>query len=348
MKTLRTAVIGLGRIGWRYHLPQIRAHDGFELVAVADPLEERRDEAKAEYGIKTYPGCRELLDAEKLDLVVVASPTAFHADHAVAAMAAGCDVFCEKPMAPSLAEADRMVAAMKSRGRKLMLFQPHRAGADLVALREILRLGLIGPLYMIKRACSAYTRREDWQAFRKNFGGMLNNYGAHFIDEVLHLSGSRAKRVFCALRTVASLGDADDVVKVVIETESDMLLDVDINMASAQPMQPWHVLGRRGSIVMDEDNGAWRVRFFAEEDLTAPATQQGLAARDRKYDSGEKIRWQEKAFPLSDFQAVDYYQKCYEHFALGAEPFVPIEESRELIRVLDACRTNAGWNYDDE
>ncbi|MDK1032310.1 MAG: hypothetical protein QGD94_09915, partial [Planctomycetia bacterium] len=92
----------------------------------------------------------------------------------------------------------------------------------------------------------------------------------------------------------------------------------------------------------------WPVRFFAEEDLPAPATQQGLAARNRKYGSGEKIRWQEKAFPLSDFQAVDYYRKCYEHFALSAEPFVPIEESRELIRVLDACRENAGWNHDDE
>ncbi|MDP6380012.1 MAG: Gfo/Idh/MocA family oxidoreductase [Phycisphaerae bacterium] len=341
MKTLRTAVIGLGRIGWQFHLPQITSRDGFDLVAVADPLEERREQAKSEFGARGYSTCGELLEGEGLDLVVVASPTPFHADHAEAAFEAGCDVFCEKPMAASLAEADRMVASAKSHGRKLMLFQPHRAGADLVALREI--LGLIGPVYMIKRACSAYTRREDWQAFRKNAGGMLNNYGAHFIDQVLHLSGSRAKRVFCALRSIASLGDADDVVKVVIETEGGMLLDVDINMASAQPMQPWHILGNRGSIVMDQESRAWHVRLFAEEDLTNLATQQGFAARDRRYGSGEKIPWQEKVFPLSDFQPTDYYEKCYEYFAMGAEPFVPMEESRELMRVLNECRQSAGW-----
>lgn len=343
MKTLRTAIVGLGRIGWQFHLPQVARHEGFELVAVVDPLQERLEEARSAFHVQGYREYHELLDRETLDLVVLASPTGFHPSQADAAFRHGCDVFCDKPMAASLEQADLMIAAMKRHGRKLMIYQPHRAGSDVVSLQEILRQALIGPVYMIKRASSAYTRRNDWQAFRKHGGGMLNNYGAHYIDQLLYVSGSRARRVTCLLRTVASLGDADDVVKVVIETEDGTSLDLDINMASAHPIQPWHVLGRHGSIVLDPERAAWRVRFFRSEELADIGVHDTLAAPDRRYGSGEHIPWREATFPLSDFEPVDFYARCYEYFALDRPPFVPVAESREVMRVLEACRQDAGW-----
>ena len=341
MNALRTAVIGLGRIGWQFHVPEVVQHEGFELVAVVDPLPERLKEAKSTFGATGYPSCEALLEAETLDLVVVASPTHFHADHAISAFARGCDVFCDKPMAISLQEADRMIAAMEQHDRKLMIYQPHRARSEAVALQEILRQDLIGPVYMMKRANANYDRRNDWQAFRKHGGGMLNNYGMHFVDQLLYLSGSRARRIACALRMIASLGDADDVVKVMIETENGMILDLDINMASAHPIPPWLVLGERGSALLNEEQGAWEVRFFRQEQLADVPIQEGLAAYDRRYGSGEIIPWQEASFALADFETIDFYQKCYEFFALDGEPFVPISESREVMRVLDVCRKDA-------
>ncbi len=68
-----------------------------------------------------------------------------------------------------------------------------------------------------------------------------------------------------------------------------------------------------------------------------------LAAEARRYGSGETIPWQERVFPLSDFAPVDFYAKCYEYFAMGKEPFVPVAETREVMRVMDACRRDAGW-----
>jgi scyllo-inositol 2-dehydrogenase (NADP+) len=339
MRTLRTAVIGLGRIGWKFHVPQIIRHDGFDLAAVVDPLQERLDEAKSEFGVQGYANCDRLWDAETLDLAVIASPTPFHSEQAIAAFENGCDVFCDKPMAPSLDEADRMIDSMKKHGRKLMVYQPHRASVGTVALRGLLSRDIIGPVYMIKLARSAYTRRNDWQAFRKYGGGMLNNYGAHYIDQSLYISGSRAKRVTCALRTIASLGDADDVVKTVIETDNGIILDIDINMALAHPLPAWQILGERGSLVLEKK--AWRARFFRYEELADIGVQAGLAAKDRRYGSGETIPWQESSFPLSDFQPVDFYEKCYDYFALDGKPFVPIAETREVMRVLDECRKDA-------
>ena len=340
-QTLRTAVIGAGRIGWEFHIPQALQHEGFDLVAVVDPLQERLDEVRAEFGVAGYRDTGALLRSEQLDLVVIASPTHFHADQALAAFERGCDVFCDKPLAATLEGADRVIVAMKAHNRKLMIYMPHRARTDVVALREILRQDLIGPVTMIKRAWPMYRRRNDWQALKRYGGGMLNNYGAHLIDILLHLSGSRASRVSCSLRVIASLGDADDVVKAVIETESGVILDLDINMASAHPMPEWHILGQYGGILFDEARQAWRVRTVRPEELEDIQLHEQLAAPQRRYGSGETIPWHEVLFPLSDFQPIDYYTKCYEYFALDHEPFVPIDETREVMRVLDACRKDA-------
>ncbi len=342
MKRLRTAVVGLGRIGWQYHLPSIIRNKGFDLVAVADPLTERLREAEVQFAVPSFSTLDQLLETVDIDLLVVASPTELHADHAVRGFESGCDVLCEKPLARSLTEADVMIDTMKRTGRKLMVYQPHRCGSDTLALRDLLHRDLIGPVYMIKRAWSGFDRRTDWQAFRAHGGGMLNNYGAHMIDQLLYLSHSPVRRVVCSLRSVVTRGDADDVVKLLMETSDGLLLDLDITMAAAQPLPAWHVFGSRGSALLDEHEGCWRVRFFQEEEVSPLAPQQGLAAEQRRYGSGETLPWREEAIPLSRFPPVDFYAKAYDYFALGKESFVPIRETREVMRVIEMCRKDAG------
>jgi predicted dehydrogenase len=142
------------------------------------------------------------------------------------------------------------------------------------------------------------------------------------------------------LRTVASLGDAEDVVKAVIETEGGVILDVDIHMAAAHPFPPWQVLGQRGSILFDSAEFAWQVRFFRERELPELVPQQGMAAQDRRYPS-QPIPWHEAAFSLADYEPVHFYERCYAFYALNEAPFVPIAETREVMRVLDVCRRSA-------
>ena len=205
MKQLRTVVVGLGRIGWQFHLPQIARHDGFDLAAVVDPLDERRQEADAEYRVPGYTDLQSCVEDMAVDLVVLASPTPMH-------------------------------AAAQRHERRLMIYQPERGSREVVCLQSILAQGLIGEVYLIKHTRTMYTRRNDWQAWRRFGGGMLNNIGAHLIDACLHVARAPAAKITCHLRTIASLGDADDVVKALIETENGVLLDIDINMASARPM----------------------------------------------------------------------------------------------------------------
>ncbi len=346
MKVLKTAVIGLGRIGWQYHVPQLMKHSGFELVAVADPMKERLDEAKEQCSLRGYEDYRELLEKEELDLIVIASPTPFHLEQAVTAMEKGIDVFVEKPMAQSLEEADKMIEASKRTGRKLMVYQPHRIAPDVQVLKSILARDLIGRVYMIQGSfTSEYMRRNDWQALKKYGGGMLNNYGSHFVDALLYITGSTAKKISCSLRCIASLGDADDVVKALIETENGIILDIDINRAAAVQIPRWLVFGSRGAIRHEyTDKGAqFYVRYFKEEELPKMELVEDMAAPGRKYDNTGAIPWREEIVPISWEKRINFYDKCYEFYALDSEPFVPLEHSREVMRVLEECRKDAGW-----
>ena len=341
MKQLKTVVVGLGRIGWQFHLKQAHEHEGFSLVGVVDPLPDRLQEAWTTYNVDGFPNLDACLAATKPDLVAIASPTNFHVDQAILAFKAGCDVFCDKPVAPSLAEADRMIESATAHGRKLMVYQPHRVTPAAVAIRDLISRGLIGPVCSMKFRSASYVRRNDWQAFVKHGGGMLNNYGAHLIDQALYFSESRAARVSCCLRTIASLGDADDYVKAIIETESGTVLDIEINMASALDMPRFQILGRYGSITEDKESNSWKVRYFDPSELTDVPIQNGLAADGRRYGSGEEIPWQEALFPTSDYERISFYDRCHDYFAGDQPPLVPIEETREVMRVMDECRKDA-------
>lgn len=330
---------GLGRIGWDFHIPSIIKNAGFELAAVADPLKERTAEAAEKFKCLPFETLNEALEKVKPDLTVIASPTKFHTEQTIAAFRNGSDVFCDKPMAISYEEALSMEKAMREYGRKFMVYQPRRLNADFIMLKEILKEGLIGPVFMIKRAESNYERRNDWQAFRKNGGGMLNNYGAHYIDQTMNIAGSKAEKISCSLRVAASLGDAEDVVKAVIETKNGILIDVDINQAAAITLPEWYIFGKYGS--MKWENGTWHVRYYDPKAVKDIGTQDGLAAANRKYGNGEIIPWKKKEFSVSEIKVPDYYDKCYEYYAEGKAPLVDISETMEVMRILKSCREDA-------
>ncbi len=341
-QVLKTAVLGLGRIAWYFHVPQIISHPRFELAAVVEPLPERLREAAEKFRPGAcFATCEEMYAKLKPDLVVVASPTSFHRQQVLQAFEMGCDVFCDKPLTLSLGETDEIVEAMHRYGRKLMVYQPHRVTAEASAIKHILSGGLLGKIYLIKHSVANFNRRSDWQAFRKNGGGMLNNYGAHFIDQLLYLNQSKFRKICCELRTVATLGDAEDVVKAVITAENGVILDLDINMAAAHEVSPWYIAGSCGSAVFDSERQEWNLRYFEPAELARINPQEGLAAANRTYGSGETIPWKTKVIANKDFSDIDFYEKCLEYFSGGCPPFVPVDETREVMRAIDECRRNA-------
>ncbi len=267
---LKTALIGLGRIGMAYHLPEILKHPEYRLIAVADVDPSRLEEASALSGARGYVDYREMLRKEELDLVVIASPTLFHKEQAVAAMAAGCGVILDKPMAADLSSTREIAAAAETYGRRITVYQPHRFFALSTVVRRVLDSGVLGEVFQMRRCTSNYVRRSDWQALKKYGGGMLNNFGSHYIDQLLYFSGETVKKVFCRLQCVATLGDAEDVVRIVMETEKGAVLDVDINQAAAIYPEPLLIHGKYGAARLEKDSEGkevLHVRWYDPKEL---------------------------------------------------------------------------------
>lgn len=141
---IRYGVVGLGRAGWGIHVHELRPRADAKIVAVADPVAERRDQAAGEFGCKAYPTLAKLLKQDDVEVVVIATPSVSHAPDAKKTLAAGKHVVVEKPMAMSVAEADSMIAASEAAGKKLFVHQNYRFRAEFVHMKEVIDSGIIG------------------------------------------------------------------------------------------------------------------------------------------------------------------------------------------------------------
>jgi myo-inositol 2-dehydrogenase/D-chiro-inositol 1-dehydrogenase len=144
-RTIGVALVGSGRMG-SFHGETIgRRIPGARLVAVADPAPGAAERLAGSLGAqRAYTETAEAFADSDVDAVVIAAPARFHADLVVAAAAAGKGVFCEKPMALSLADADRAIDAARAAGVVLQVGFNRRFAADWSAARRLLDAGVVG------------------------------------------------------------------------------------------------------------------------------------------------------------------------------------------------------------
>jgi predicted dehydrogenase len=145
MDAIRIAVIGVGRIGIT-HLENLahRVH-GTRLLAATTSKSERATQAHSFCDeVNIYPALSDLLTSESLDAVVIASSTSAHADNVEQCAAAGLHIFCEKPLALTLEDCDRAIAAVEKAGVKIMIGHVRRFDAGHVEAKRQIEAGAIG------------------------------------------------------------------------------------------------------------------------------------------------------------------------------------------------------------
>jgi myo-inositol 2-dehydrogenase/D-chiro-inositol 1-dehydrogenase len=138
----RIAVVGAGRIG-RLHAANIARLDRLELAAVADPV-------PVDLGCETLADWRELLGRADVDAVAICSPTALHAEQVAAFAEAGKHVFCEKPLAARLGDADRALAAADAAEIVLQVGYNRRFDRNFAAVRELVASGRVGRPVLVR------------------------------------------------------------------------------------------------------------------------------------------------------------------------------------------------------
>ena len=196
-RALGLGVIGLGMAG----AVMVRAaarHSGTVLTAAADPQPGPREAFGRDFNARTYADARALCEDPAVEVVYIATPHQFHAEHAVMAAERGKHVILEKPMALTLADCDRIIAAVERAGVHLIVGHTHAFDSAVRAMRGLIASGEFGGLGMI--ASWNYTnylyrpRRPEELDTRKG-GGILFNQVPHQIDTVRLLGGGLVKSV---------------------------------------------------------------------------------------------------------------------------------------------------------
>jgi 2-alkyl-3-oxoalkanoate reductase len=147
-KAYRVAVLGAGYVA-PYHLRALQAIPGVEIAAIADPDSEKAGLLARQFSIQRVAGTLDDLASEPLDAVHILTPPAFHADLAIAAMRRGCHVFVEKPMAETVADCDRMIAAARETGRVLTVNHSYRFDPVVLKALDMVKAGAIGEVLAV-------------------------------------------------------------------------------------------------------------------------------------------------------------------------------------------------------
>ena len=145
MNQIRIGVVGVGRMGLTHAENLAHRVRGARLAAVTTSSQERAAEAQRCCGeIAVYPSLEALLAAESLDAMCISSSTSAHADNVVQCAAAGLHIFCEKPLALSLADCERAISATERAGVKLMIGHVRQFDSGHVEAKHHIDAGAIG------------------------------------------------------------------------------------------------------------------------------------------------------------------------------------------------------------
>ncbi|WLR61061.1 Gfo/Idh/MocA family protein [Guptibacillus hwajinpoensis] len=232
MNELKIGVIGCGSIAKHRHLPEYAANTQIKIAAVCDIVKTRADETAVLYGAKSYESYEELLQNSEIDAVSVCTPNYLHAPISIAALKAGKHVLCEKPMATSRADAEEMIEAARTCGKKLMIAHNQRFVPSHAKARDILASGEIGKVYSFRTAFG-HPGPEGWSVDGKDswffekekaFIGAMGDLGVHKTDLIRYLLNEEIVEVGSFVETSAKeFATVDDNAVCILKSESGII-----------------------------------------------------------------------------------------------------------------------------
>ena len=193
-KKISFAVVGCGHIGKR-HAAIIQNNPHCELTALCDvkPLDQLGLEAYS--GIAFYSSIEDLLAADlTIDVVCICTPNGLHADQSVIALKHKKHIVCEKPMALTKEDCERIIETAKDASRQVFCVMQNRYSPPSAWLKEIMTQKYLGDIYMVQINClwnrdEQYYKKEGWKGTKNLDGGTLFTQFSHFVDMMYWLFG---------------------------------------------------------------------------------------------------------------------------------------------------------------
>lgn len=246
-RQIRVGLIGYGFSGKTFHAPLIAGVPGLKLCAVAS-----RDAGKVTADIpdaRVYGTPREMLAANDIDLVVIATPNDTHAPLARAAIDAGKHVVIDKPFTLDLAEARALVALSHDRNLLLSVFHNRRWDSDFLSVKRAIEDGVIGTVSHFESHFDRFRPavRDRWREHAVAGGGIWFDLGPHLVDQAVQLFGL-PDRVRASLAKQRTGAVADDWAHVVL-SYAERRVVLHAGMLVAGGTNRFTVHGDAGSLV---------------------------------------------------------------------------------------------------
>jgi len=192
MSKLKIALIGCGHVGKR-HLEHIDRLG--QLVAVCDLKIKLAREFAKQYKCHFYEKLCQLLENEsEAELISICTPNGLHAEHSIESLRAGKHVLCEKPMATSVKDCERMITEAERANKRLFIVKQNRFNPPIVALKKAVSGGKLGKILSVQVNCfwnrdAKYYLSSDWKGSQSLDGGVLFTQFSHFIDLLYWIVG---------------------------------------------------------------------------------------------------------------------------------------------------------------
>ncbi len=339
---IRVAVLGQGRSGLDIHCRYFRtAPHKYQIAAVADLLEDRRQCAQSEMSCDAYADYRDLLVREDIELVVNALPSHLHPQATIDSLNAGHHTICEKPLAWSVAELDTMIAAARAAARQLLPFQQSRNAPQFQKMLQVIESGVLGRIVQISISFSGFARRWDWQTVQEYRGGNLLNTGPHPMDQAMRLLDfNMPDQILCAMDRANTFGDAEDYVKILLRTKDKPVIDVEISSCTTFPPAMYTVHGERGGLSGGPAGLAWRYydpqtapeQSLVRSPLPGPSyCREELKMIERSWTPNKA---EQNAFA---YMSNAFYNGVFAGLRGGAEPEITPQQVRVQIAVIEEC-----------
>jgi len=343
-KILRVGIAGYGRSGCDIHTRWLRqAPDKFRIVAVADQIESRRNDAARDLQCTVFSDYRDLLKKGGFDFFINSLPSFLHSRVTAEAFKAGHNVVCEKPLGTSVTEFDAMAAAAKKARRRFLPFQNSRFFPFFDKMREIIASGVLGRILHIRSTWGGFGRRWDWQTLQVTGGGNLLNTGPHPMDHAIILFGDKQPKVFCRMESIQPFGgDAEDFCAVTLYGKGSPTIEVLLSSYLVYPQgDQYSVSGTLGGMA----GGPAGLRWKHFDPKKAPTHKLWRPWSDERKYCGETLPWVDETWQPPEEAAKDpfnynsrcFYNNVYDVLVNGAEQVVKPAEVRRQIMAIEEC-----------
>ncbi|MHB8128318.1 MAG: Gfo/Idh/MocA family protein [Mobilitalea sp.] len=339
-KDCMIGIVGLGGMG-NWHRETIESIAGLKVAGIYD-IEEARVAFAKECGVDTYDSLEELLEDERIDLVLVATPNDMHKPIAIQAMRAGKNVVSEKPVTLSSSDLQEMIKVSEETGMFFTVHQNRRWDEDYLTMKKIFDEKLLGEVFRIEsRVHGSRGIPGDWRQEKEQGGGMVLDWGVHLLDQILQMMGKTKLKTVYATVTNITNQVVDDGFTAHLVFDSGVEVLVEVGTSNFISLPRWYMLGQDGTAIIEDWKLTGRIvraTGLNEADVVPVRTAAGLTKTmaPRRDDT---IKTEELPIVKSDIR--DFYRNVMSVIQNSEEPKIKLPEVMRVMKLMEAIFESA-------